>query len=607
MNEAIAANCFVHEFPFGAEPSGGQVRFRVWAPSCRSLSVSVEDDLVPMDPSDGGWFSAQVDCRAGARYRYVLPDGSALADPASRAQEDGVAGPSIVGDPCHYSWQHPEWRGRPWHEAVLYELHVGAFGGFSGVTSRLAELAELGITAIQLMPIAQFPGARNWGYDGVLPYAPAASYGTPDQLKKLVDTAHGLGLSVLLDVVYNHFGPDGNVMPQLAAPFFRDDVHTPWGPAIDFRKRQVRDFFTHNALYWLMEYRFDGLRLDAIHAITERDWLQEMAAAIRAGVEPERHVHLILENENNDAALLEQGFDAQWNDDAHHVMHVLLTGEHDAYYADYADDPTTGLARWLADGFVFQGQPCGHRDGAARGQPSGHLRTTALVNCLQNHDQVGNRAMGERLSVLADPQALRAATALLLLTPQIPMLFMGEEWNSRRPFLYFTDHHDELADAVREGRRLEFARFPAFADPQRRKAIPDPNDVQTFKDSEPDFDKARSPSGTAHRTWVKQLLDIRRKGIAPQVAAARSSGVDVLGVGAVHARWRMSDGSELSILVNLGDSTATHEPVDASVALFATTQEALDAAAEGKLHAHSLLAFSSPAGVAPHSADQATR
>ena len=585
---------FAHALPFGAQPSGSQVWFRTWAPDRESLSVRIGDgDPLPMTATGNGWFDVQVRCTAGSRYRYVLADGTELADPAARAQDGGVAGASIVVDPCHYVWKHPDWRGRPWSEAVLYELHVGAFGGFEGVTARLAELAELGITAIQLMPIAQFPGSRNWGYDGVLPFAPACSYGTPDQLKALIDTAHGLGLSVLLDVVYNHFGPDGNVLPRLAAPFFRDDVATPWGPAIDFRRRQVRDFFTHNALYWLMEYRFDGLRLDAVHALTERDWLPEMAAAVRTAVEPGRHVHLVLENENNDAALLEHGFDAQWNDDAHHVMHLLLTGERDGYYADFADDPTGGLARWLRDGFVFQGQPCRHRDNAPRGQPSGHLPTTAFVNCLQNHDQIGNRAMGERLSMLARPEALRAATALLLLTPQIPMLFMGEEWNSRQPFLYFTDHHAELADAVREGRRLEFARFPAFADPQRRAAIPDPNAVRTFLDSIPDFSQARSPPGAAHRGWVKHLLEVRREHIVPRLAGARSAGVRVLGPGAVHARWRMGDGSMLSVLANLNDATVSHPPMAVIHPLHATGGGMVQDAARGLLAGHSLLAFAS--------------
>lgn len=604
-------NQFAHPLPFGAQAQAGRTAdqaagytagytvFRAWAPSCNGLSVRIEGmPDIGLPAAGDGFFEGRVECPPGARYRYVTDDGSALADPASRAQDGGVAGPSIIVDPHAYQWRHPEWSGRPWEEAVVYELHAGAFGGFSGIQTRLPALADLGVTVIQLMPVAQFAGTRNWGYDGVLPYAPAACYGTPDELKSMIDTAHGLGLMVMLDVVYNHFGPDGNVMPQLAAPFFRDDLHTPWGPAIDFRRPQVRDFFTHNALYWLMEYRFDGLRLDAVHAISERDWLLELAATVRESVEPGRHVHLVLENENNDAALLRQtaeqpGFTAQWNDDAHHVLHVLLTGEDDAYYADYSQDPTADLARWLGEGFVYQGQACTYRDGEHRGQPSADLRPTAFINCLQNHDQVGNRALGDRLSTLADPAPLRAATAALLLAPQIPMLFMGEEWNSRRPFLYFTDHHGELADAVREGRRKEFARFPAFRDPERREAIPDPNAPDTFAASVPDFDAANAGDGPAHVEFVRGLLRIRREQIVPRLGGARSTGTEVLGTGAVHARWRMGDGAELSILVNLGGDDvqlAAAARLGSGCVLFESAPGVAAAASDGALRAHSLVA-----------------
>ena len=273
----------------------------------------------------------------GARYRYRLADGLAVPDPASRAQGRDVHDPSLVVDPRAYRWRHPDWRGRKWPETVLYELHAGSLGGFAGVAARLPDLAGLGITAVELMPVNDFPGQRNWGYDGVLPFAPDAAYGAPDELKALVDAAHGLGLMIFLDVVYNHFGPDGNYLAAYAPGFFRTDIATPWGAAIDFRRPEVRRFFIENALYWLMEYRFDGLRFDAVHAIAAPDWLDEMAAEVRATVEPGRHVHLVLEHDGNVADHLRQGFDAQWNDDAHHVLHVLLTGEADGYYADYAE------------------------------------------------------------------------------------------------------------------------------------------------------------------------------------------------------------------------------------------------------------------------------
>ena len=312
-----------------------------------------------MTRSAEGWFESEARCGAGARYRYRLADGLAVPDPAARAQADDVHGPSLVVDPGAYRWQHPGWRGRPWHETVLYELHAGLLGGFAGVQAALPGLAALGVTAVELMPVNAFPGTRNWGYDGVLPFAPARSYGTPDELKALVDAAHGLGLMIFLDVVYNHFGPDGNYLAAYAPGFFRDDIATPWGGAIDFRRPEVRRFFTENALYWLLEYRFDGLRFDAVHAISEADWLDEMAAEVRATVEPGRHAHLVLEHEGNASEHLRRGFDAQWNDDAHHVLHVLLTGERDGYYADYAVGAGRQAGALPGPGFRLSGRALG--------------------------------------------------------------------------------------------------------------------------------------------------------------------------------------------------------------------------------------------------------
>ncbi len=311
---------------FGATLVGdNRTRFRLWAPAQSAVAVAVEGSAhQPMTRGADGWFEAEASCGAGARYRYVLQDGTAVPDPASRAQSGDIHGFSVVVDPSHYQWRQRRWQGRPWAETIVYELHAGLFGGYAGVARELPRLAALGITAVELMPIAEFPGARNWGYDGALPFAPECSYGTPDDLKALVDAAHDHELSIFLDVVYNHFGPDGNYLSLYAPQFFRDDVKTPWGPAIDFRRNEVRRFFTDNALYWLNEYRFDGLRFDAVHAITETDWLEEMAAAVRKTVAPGRQVHLVLENDNNDAALLAAPFDAQWNDDGHHVLHVTV-------------------------------------------------------------------------------------------------------------------------------------------------------------------------------------------------------------------------------------------------------------------------------------------
>jgi malto-oligosyltrehalose trehalohydrolase len=504
--------------------------------------------IVPMTRQPDGVFEGRVLCQPEARYRYRLASGEAIPDPASRAQIDDVHGFSVVVDPRAYRWRHPDWRGRPWHETIIYELHVGACGGFRGVAEMIPDLAALGITAIELMPINDFPGTRNWGYDGTLPFAPDRAYGSPEDLKALVDTAHEHGLMIFLDVVYNHFGPDGNFLPIYAPSFFRDDIKTPWGPAIDFRHPQVRRFFAENALYWLMEYRFDGLRFDAVHAIADQDWPDELAAEIRSTVERGRHVHLMLEHEDNVASHLRNGFDAQWNDDAHHVVHVLLTGETDGYYGDYADQTTSLLARCLVEGFAYQGQSSKVRKGQPRGTPSADLAPTSFVVFLQNHDQIGNRPFGERLSVLSDASSLAAAVALQILSPHIPLLFMGEEHASRAPFLYFTDHHGDLADAVREGRRREFASFAAFSSEETRSTIPDPNNRATFERSWP----LPGEGAAETRALYESLLALRQSTIVPRLAGARSLSADVIGPAAVVARWRMGDGALLTIATNLG-------------------------------------------------------
>jgi maltooligosyltrehalose trehalohydrolase len=552
---------------FGAElKPDGQTRFRFWAPAQESVSVAIEDGpVMPMARSPEGWFEAVGRAPAGSRYRYRLSDGMLVPDPASRCQAGDVHDPSIVTDAYAYAWRNSSWRGRPWAETVLYELHPGTSGGFKGIMGELPRLAALGITAVELMPINDFPGKRNWGYDGVLPYAPDASYGTPEDLKALVDAAHDQGLMIFLDVVYNHFGPDGNYLSLYAPQFFREDHHTPWGPAIDFREPNVRGFFTDNVLYWLMEFRFDGLRFDAVHAIEQQDWVDEMAATVRSSIEPGRHVHLVLEH-HNDASHLERDCDAQWNDDGHNVLHVLLTDEHDGYYGDYVDRPAEKLARCLSEGFIFQGETS-HYQGGPRGMPSAHLPSTAFVLFLQNHDQIGNRAFGERLTTLVEPRALEAAIALVLLCPQIPMLFMGEECASRTPFLFFTDHHGELAEAVRNGRRNEFARFPAFANPSVRARIPDPNALRTFEASIPHGDSEHGPGREA---LYQRLLSLRLSLIVPRLVGTTSRGAAAIGDKAVQASWRLGDGATLTIASNLGcepvAAEALGEPLFSTVA-----------------------------------------
>ena len=455
---------------------GTQTHFRLWAPAMEEIVLLVEG--LPdqqMNRRANGWHEATANCGPGAVYRFGIGDKTA-PDPASRMQRDDVHDPSVVTDPSFYRWQCTGWKGRPWEEAVLYELHPGLLDGFSGIVRHLGRLAELGITAIELMPISDFPGRRNWGYDGVLPFAPDRAYGTPDELKALIDAAHQQGLMVFLDVVYNHFGPDGNYLPLYAPQFFDESKRTPWGAAIDFGQPEVRRFFIENAIYWLNEFRFDGLRLDAVHSIGDKTFLPELASEIRSSVGSERYVHLIIENDDNDAQLLREGFDAQWDDDLHHVLHVLLTGEKQGYYEDYSGSSAAKLARALKEGFVYQGDPSPSRGGASRGSRTEGLTPTRFVLFLQNHDQIGNRAMGERLALMIDPQKLEAAIALQLLAPFIPLIFMGEEAGSQEPFLYFTDHRDaKLAEAVENGRRQEFAKFPEFSDAARRAQIPNPN------------------------------------------------------------------------------------------------------------------------------------
>ncbi len=537
----------------------GLTRFRLWAPDAAELRLEIDGaGVVDMHAAGDGWFQAHAQAEPGTRYRFRLPDGLAVPDPASRRQEGGVHGWSVVTDPTGYDWQVSDWRGRPWEQSVIMEVHAGVLGGFAGVAEHLERWCAMGITAVELMPIAAFDGTRGWGYDGVLPYAVHESYGTPEDLKALIDRAHGLGMMVMLDVVYNHFGPSGNYLGAYASGFFDEHAHTPWGGAVAVSRPPVRRYFIDNALMWLQEYRFDGLRFDAVHAIADNGFLDEMAVELRARCDQGRYIHLVLENEHNDPDRLSPGrYDAQWNDDFHNVLHVLLTGEDEGYYSAFSDSSTEKLARCLGEGFIYQGEtpPGGDH---ARGAPSGHLRASAFVAFLQNHDQIGNRALGERLTDLTDPDRLRAATALLLLCPQIPLLFMGDETGSRSPFLFFTDFHDDLADAVREGRRREFAKFAAFADAETRERIPDPNAAATFEASFP----APGPDAADWQAFYAELLAIRRAEIVPRLHDARPLGAAVLGDGAVVARWRMSDGSVLAIAINIGSEIVRFPPAE---------------------------------------------
>ena len=560
----------------GAMPAGGgRTRFRIWAPDAQEVLLDLATDgRHRLRRHDDGSFDITLAVAPGARYRYRIDGRDPVPDPASRWQPDGVHGYSVVLDPHAYAWQHTAWQGRPWRETVLYELHVGACGGYLGVIEQLPRLVELGITAIELMPLNEFPGRRNWGYDGVLPYAAESAYGTPDQLKALIDAAHGHGLMVLLDAVYNHFGPEGNYLRQYAESFFNADAHTPWGPAIDFRQEAVQRYFIDNALMWLHEYRFDGLRLDAVHAIVPNDFLETLRQAVVASIPDGRHVHLVLENEANQAFRLADGYTAQWDDDFHNALHVLLTGEEEGYYAGFADDPTAHLARVLGEGFAYQGQ-ADHRD-HRRGEPSGHLPPTKFVVFAQNHDQIGNRARGDRLITLISPPALRAALALTALTPMIPLFFMGEPWGARAPFLFFTDYAPPLDAAVREGRRKEFAHFAAFADEAARAGIPDPNQPATFESSKADIAASTHGEGAAFAHWFAQLLAKRQAHLVPHLDQACALGASVLAPGAIAARWALGP-HVLQVEFNFGRTDVAAPPAS-GVLLHAENAAAADTA-----------------------------
>ncbi len=567
-----------HRMPFGAEViEDGGVRFRLWAPGAQRLELCLVGDgatteMLPMEVEEDGWYGLTTDrAGAGTLYRFRVDGAMQVPDPASRFQPQDVHGPSEVVDPLGWEWSDCAWRGRPWEEAVIYELHVGSFtpaGDFAGVERKLDYLCELGVTALELMPVADFPGARNWGYDGVGLYAPDSVYGRPESLKALVAAAHAREMMVLLDVVYNHFGPEGNYLSIYAPPFFDPRRQTPWGAAINFdgeASRWVRQFFIENALYWLREFNFDGLRFDAVHAISDdsaRHILFELADRVRDQTEASRHVHLVLENDDNAARYLrrdpeqrQRWYAAQWNDDIHHAFHVALTGEDSGYYRDYTD-PARHLARCLTQGFAYQGEPSPYRNDQPRGEASADLPASAFVAFTQNHDQIGNRAFGERLEALAPTAAVRAAQALLLLAPSPPLLFMGQEWCSRKPFLFFCDFGAELAESVVSGRRAEFAGFPQFSDPAAREKIPDPMAEATFRQVVLDWESVDDPPHADCLALTRELLALRKRELLPRMSAAGvfGEGYHLLGERAFAADWRLPTGERLRVMANLGET-----------------------------------------------------
>ncbi|TCM14417.1 maltooligosyl trehalose hydrolase [Novosphingobium sp. PhB165] len=491
----------------------GYWRFRLWAPDAIQVAVELPTGRTDLNRQEQGWWSLATRAKAGDSYRFLV-DGAAYPDPAARAQQGDVHGPSVLVDPDGFAWRNA-WAGLPWNEAVVYELHLGTFsaeGTFTAAEAALPRLRELGVTLVEVMPVAQFDGRHGWGYDGVLPYAPHNAYGSPDDFRRFVDTAQSLGIGILLDVVHNHLGPSGNYLAAWCPSFFHPDRSSPWGQGIAYETPAVRDFFIENALSWLAEYRLDGLRLDAVHAIEDRSavhFLDELGQRVRA-VDWGRQIHLVTEDERNLTGYFGKGgpFDATWNDDWHHAVHCLLTGEDEGYYAPFSIDPLADIEIALRDGYVEQGQARAAAQ-TLRGEPSSGLPRTAFLNFLGNHDQAGNRAQGERLhQLVTDRMALEVVTALTLLSPYVPMIFMGDEFLTDAPFLFFADFTGDLAEAVRKGRAEEFAQFPAFGG-----RVPDPIAAGTFAACK--IGSAEREDQRRHEQFVRHLLALRKAHLVP--------------------------------------------------------------------------------------------
>lgn len=513
----------------GAEVEPGGVRYRVWAPAARTVEVEIlsatgsPERSLQLDEREPGFFSAlDAEGAAGNRYRLRLDRDKAYPDPWSRWQPEGVHGASMVVDGRQYPWQDNAWRRPEFRDLVIYELHVGTFtkaGTFLAAIERLRHIQELGANAIELMPVADFAGSRNWGYDGVCWYAPSRAYGHPDDLRRLVDAAHGMGLTVILDVVYNHLGPDGNYLGMFAGDIFDAGVPTPWGGALKYAAasfKTLRQMVVANPAYWMREFHIDGFRLDATHAIvdaSERHVLQELTENIHA-----LGGFAVAEDSRNDARVLEpvaQGgmaFDAVWADDFHHAVRVMNTHEEEGYFADFQGSLAEVVAA-LKEGWIYTGQKAKSL-GRPRGTPGRHLPPERFIHCISNHDQTGNQAFGERFGHRVHPAALHAAAGLLCLSPCTPMLFMGQEWRASSPFLFFTDHHAGLGRLILEGRRAEFRHFTAFSDPAAAETLPNPQAEDSFTASKLKWEEIAAPGHAATLRLYQAFLSLRRDNAA---------------------------------------------------------------------------------------------
>ncbi len=499
------------------------VAYRVWAPEISQVRVHIEHGegvrTLSLKKESSGYHSGlDIEGKAGDRYGYYLGESAkALPDPASRAQAESVHGLSLVVDPVAYRWSDENWQRPAFRDLVIYELHLGTFtpeGTFQSAIGQLPYLRELGVSAIELMPIGDFPGERNWGYDGVMIYAPARCYGSPDDLRELVDAAHKSGLAVILDVVYNHFGPDGNYISAYSPYYFNPKHHTPWGNGFNFdgeHCQPVRDFFKGNPVYWMKEFHIDGFRLDATHEIkddSESNILTEITGAIH-----QLGGFAIAEDDRNSATVITGdgglGFDAVWADDFHHTARVVVTSEHYSYYADF-EGTMEQVVTTLRDGWFYHGQTSKILQ-RPRGTEGQHLPPERFVHCITNHDQVGNRAFGERMHQMVPGPAYRTLSVLLCLTPYTPMLFMGQEWACSSPFLFFADHNEELGKKITEGRRKEFASLPGFTDPETRDKIPDPQRVETFQSSKLIWEELEKNAHTSALRLYRECLRLRNQ------------------------------------------------------------------------------------------------
>ncbi len=555
----------------GAWPNGGGTHFRVWAPRRGRVEVVLESgDRSPATyplarGADGTFHGLIAEVGAGALYRYRLDGEGPFPDPASRFQPEGVHGASMVIEPRRYAWGDQSWPGLRLEELVLYELHVGTFtpaGTFAAAGERLDYLRDLGATALELMPVADFPGRRGWGYDGVSLFAPARCYGTPDDLRRLVDRAHGVGLGVFLDVVYNHLGPDGAYLGAFSPYYFSPRHKTPWGDAVNLdgeHSAMVRDFFIENALHWIHEYHLDGLRLDATHALIDDGtphFLAELAERVGAMPRPgARRALLVAEDHRNLPALVRPraeggcGLDAVWADDFHHQVRRAVAGDREGYYRDYTGS-TADLAATIGRGWFYCGQYSEHLQTARGSDPSG-VPPRCFVVCLQNHDQVGNRALGERLHHQIDAATYRAVTVLLLCAPETPLLFMGQEWAASSPFLYFTDHDPELGRLVTEGRRREFRSFSAFRDSRARERIPDPQAESTFGASRLPWDECAEGRHAETLRLYRALLQLRRQERALCANRWQGFAATAPGDGALRLCFTAGAGSSLQVVIRL--------------------------------------------------------